>query len=166
MFDEDFGATLLGAAAVIGLPAAVIVAGTVAFTDIKISMPSFTKADPIDKAIECYNEIIDTNNQTECGIELVEWIGENKEKLDDPAYKETLEAKFLAKGLNDDQLEAVALAIAFNGMCSEKGMAMIEEEAKSDDKAEQFGFDLGMGLFKGLCTSTKSWDLSKLKKIG
>ena len=167
MFKDDFEYTLLGAAALIGLPVALIVAGTMAFANVDIKMPSFAKADPLDNAIECYNEIIDTNNQTECGLEIVEYIKANEQEFKDPAYKESIKAKALDKGLDEQQLTKMGMVIAFNGMCSDKGMSMIAESAgKPKDQAEQFGMDLGMGILQGLCTGAFEKNLSKLEKIG
>ena len=169
MFDEDFGATLLGAAAVIGLPAAVIVAGTVAFTDIKISMPSFAKADPIDTVVGCYNEIIDTKNKTECGFEIMEYLldEDNAKQIDSwKNNEESMKAKWSEYGVEEHEINQVAMVVAFNGVCSDRGNKLIQESAEITDPAEQFGMDLGLGMLKGLRIGAFEKNIDKLEKIG
>lgn len=163
MFDEDFKYTLLGGAALIGLPVALIVAGTMAFANVNFSMPSFAKADPAQQVIDCYNEIIDTKNNTTCGSEILQ----NLKEVGSLTHEEKT-ALWKDKGLTEKQAMQMAMLISMNNACSENGLDSIANAGpKPKDEFEQWGHDLGMNIAKGMCGKVLSEEnLAKLKKIG
>ena len=167
MFDQDFKYTLLGGAALIGLPVALIVAGTMAFANVNFSMPSFAKADPAQQVIDCYNEILETDNNTNCGSKVFAQIENDGYNLNDMNPKEKMEI-WEAKGLTEKQAIQMAMVIGLNNVCSEDGLDSIANQGpKPKDEFEQFGHDFGMKLVTGMCGKFLSKEnLAKLEKIG
>jgi F420-0:gamma-glutamyl ligase len=92
-----------------------------AFANVDIKMPSFAKADPAQEVINCYNEIIDTNNQTNCGSKVIAKIEKDGYNLKNMNPADRMEM-WEAKGLDEKQAMKIAMLIGLNKTCSESGL--------------------------------------------